>query len=172
MIQHSILCTHEYHFCRVLIVVMYSYEFCRCLLESYRPADRPARLLQEQLRSCVCHGGAYGHEVADWFEVSALAFCAALTLEDNSRAGASSALSARLARQFAAVVLQPPSADETRSIFARRLGLSLFCTVLVQLHVRIYSYYCTVLYCIRVLFPFVHRKYMLFADVTRPSTCD
>ena len=77
----------------------------------------------------MSYGGAYGHEVASWFDVGALAFCAALTLEDDSRigppAGASRSrshvLSARLARQFAALVVQPPCADESKAIFVRRM---------------------------------------------------
>lgn len=80
----------------------------------------------------MSYGGGYGHEVADWFELGALAFCAALTLEDDSRCGPgpgagsgpgphSRVLSARLARQFAALVVQPPAADECKTIFARRL---------------------------------------------------
>ena len=77
----------------------------------------------------MSYGGAYGHEVAAWFDVGALAFCAALTLEDDSRLGPravpsssrSHVLSARLARQFAALVVQPPSAEETKAIFVRRM---------------------------------------------------
>ena len=90
-------------------------------------AECAAHLIQEQLRSCVSYGGAYGHEVASWFDVGALAFCAALTLEDDSRISPSAGrsrshvLSPRLAHQFAALVVQPPCADESKAIFVRRM---------------------------------------------------